>query len=364
MEHIFQGEIHLTRYLDSRGQPVQPLPERPDMRSWLTDCYRNMVLARAMDTKAIALQRTGQMGTYASLLGSEAIDVSIGLCMRADDVLVPYYRNHASQYLRGARMDELLLYWGGDERGNASAGMNQDFPNCVPIATQALHACGVASAMKIRGEKRATLTVCGDGGTSKGDFMEALNVAGAWQLPVVFVINNNQWAISVPRAIQCGAQTLAQKAFGAGIRGEQVDGNDAIAMREVLDRALERAREGKGPTLIEAISYRLSDHTTADDATRYRGNDELKDAWEREPIKRLQTWLHQQGWWDEAQEKAWQEEVASMVQAAVERYLATPIQPVESMFDHLYAQIPAHLQEQRDWAQVKAMQGGSHHDDA
>jgi len=319
-------------------------------------------LARALDTKAIALQRTGQLGTYASMLGAEAIDVSIGLCMRDTDVLVPYYRNHASQFLRGTAMEEVLLYWGGDERGNAAAGMNQDFPNCVPIATQALHACGVASAIKIRGEKRCALTVCGDGGTSKGDFMEALNVAGAWQLPVVFVVNNNQWAISVPRAIQCGAQTLAQKAFGAGIRGEQVDGNDAIAMHEVLNRALDRAREGKGPTLIEAMSYRLSDHTTADDATRYRDNDELKAAWEREPIKRLQTFLHTQGWWDEDQEKAWQEEVSQMIQQAVEGYLATPVQPVEAIFDHLYADMPQGLREQRDWAVVKAMQGGSHHE--
>ena len=362
MERTFHGEIYLTQYLDTQGTLVQPLPENPQLAERLRDCYRNMVLARALDTKAIALQRTGQMGTYASMLGAEAIDVTIGLCMQPSDVLVPYYRNHASQHIRGAAMEDLLLYWGGDERGNANPAMNQDFPNCVPIATQALHACGVASAMKIRGEKRCALTVCGDGGTSKGDFMEALNVAGAWQLPIVFVVNNNQWAISVPRAIQCGSPTLAQKAFSAGIRGEQVDGNDAIAMHEVLSRALERAREGKGPTLIEALSYRLSDHTTADDATRYRDNEELKAAWEREPIKRLQTFLHQQGWWDEAQEKAWQSEVALMVQGAVERYLSTDPQPVESMFDHLYEEMPSSVQEQRDWAQVKAMKGGSHHE--
>lgn len=362
MEQVFKAEIQLTRYLAPDGQLLHPLPDDPALKPWLVECYRNMVLARAMDTKAIALQRTGQMGTYASLLGSEAIDVCIGLCLNSEDVLIPYYRNHASQMLRGTPMEELMLYWGGSELGNAHPTMKQDFPNCVPIATQALHACGVATAIKMRDENRCALTVCGDGATSKGDFMEALNVAGAWQLPVVFVINNNQWAISVPRAIQCGAPTLAQKAIAAGIRGEQVDGNDAIAMQEVLNRALERAREHKGPTVIEALSYRLSDHTTADDATRYRPGDEFKDAWEKEPVKRLRSFLHQQGLWDEVQEQAWQEEVALMVNKAVEAYLATPVQPVESIFDYLFAELPEAMQEQREWATVKSMMGGSHHE--
>lgn len=362
METVFKGEIHLTRYLDPQGKLLAPLPDIPELPDRLISCYRNMVLARALDSKAIALQRTGQLGTFASMLGAEAVDVCIGQCMKPDDVLIPYYRNHACQLMRGLPMDQLLLYWGGDERGSAHPALGQDFPNCVPIATQALHACGVATAIKIRGEKRCALTVIGDGGTSKGDFMEALNVAGAWQLPVVFVINNNQWAISVPRAIQCGAQTLAQKAFGAGIRGEQVDGNDAIALHQVLELALERAREGKGPSLIEAISYRLADHTTADDATRYRDNEELKAAWEREPVKRLRNYLHSEGLWDEEQEKCWQEEVNRMVQEAADAYLAIPPQPVESMFDHLYAELPERLREQREWAIVKAMPGGSHHE--
>ncbi|MGB0468608.1 MAG: pyruvate dehydrogenase (acetyl-transferring) E1 component subunit alpha [Pontibacterium sp.] len=362
MQTTYEGKINLRHYLNADGTVSTPLPEWAKEPDWLLACYRNMVLARTMDNKAIALQRTGQLGTYASLLGSEAIDVTLGMMMQPEDVLVPYYRNHASQLLRGMSIEESLLYWGGDERGNASAGQHQDFPNAVPIATQSMHACGVASAIKLRGEKRVAVTVCGDGGTSKGDFMEALNVAGAWQLPVVFVINNNQWAISVPRSLQCAAPTLAQKALGAGIRGEQVDGNDAIAMRESLQIALNRAREGKGPGLIEAISYRLSDHTTADDATRYRDNDELKAAWEQEPVKRLRLYLHQQGWWDQTQETDWQDNVSLQVQSAVETYLATPAQPVESLFDYLFAELPESLREQREWAMVKAMAGGSHHE--
>ncbi len=362
METVYQGEIRLSRYLDKEGTPLQPVPDWAQAPDWLTRCYRNMVLARALDNKAIALQRTGQLGTYASMLGAEAIDVCCGMLLRPEDVLVPYYRNHACQMLRGMAMEEVLLYWGGDERGNAAVGQGQDFPNCVPIATQVLHACGVATAIKMRGEKRVCLTMCGDGATSKGDFLEALNVAGAWQLPVVFVINNNQWAISVPRALQCGAPTLAQKAIGAGIRGEQVDGNDAIALREALELALERARDGKGPSLIEAISYRLSDHTTADDATRYRDNDELKAAWEAEPVKRLRNYLHRNGWWDETQEQSWNQEVNKMVQGAADAYLAIPAQPIESTFDHLYAELPEQLREQREWAMVRAMKGGTHHE--
>lgn len=362
MDTVFEGDIRYRQYLSPQGDPLGELPVWTQQPEWLINCYRNMVLARTMDNKAIALQRTGQLGTYASLLGTEGIDVPVGLLMHHEDVLVPYYRNHACQLLRGMPMEEIFLYWGGDERGNSATQQNEDFPNSVPIATQSMHACGVATAIKMRNEKRVAVTFCGDGATSKGDFLEGLNVAGAWQLPVVFIVNNNQWAISVPRALQSGAPTLAQKAIGAGIRGEQVDGNDAIAMRESFEIALERAREGKGPSLIEAISYRLSDHTTADDATRYRSNDELKKAWEHEPVKRLRTFLHKQGWWDETQETVWQAEVNGMIQSAVERYLAIPPQPVESLFDYLYAELPEPLREQREWAIVKAMKGGTHHE--
>ena len=362
MKTVFTTNISYSSYLSETGLPLQPLPEWAHTPDTLVRYYRNMVLARQLDNKIIALQRTGQIGTYASQLGAEAIDIVLGDLMESSDVLIPYYRNHALQMLRGLPMADMLSYWGGDERGNASAGMGEDFPNAVPIATQALHATGVATAFKIRGEKRAAVTVCGDGGTSKGDFMEALNVAGAWQLPVVFIINNNQWAISVPRSLQCGAPTLAQKAVAAGIRGEQVDGNDVIALHESVNEALQHAREGKGPTLIEAISYRLSDHTTADDATRYRSNEELKAAWEREPIKRLQTFLHAKGWWDEVRETAWQNEVGQIIQQGLTEYLQRPPQAASDLIDHLYAKLPDALKEQRERLLRNARPGGNHHE--
>lgn len=343
-------DLPYTRYLDPEGRPLGPLPDWVEEGARVVELYRAMQRTRLFDQKVIALQRTGRIGTYASSLGQEAIGTAIGTLLRADDVFLPYYRDSATQLLRGVSMTEMLFYWGGDERGSDYAGpvARGDFPLCVPIATQALHACGVATAFKIRGESRVALATCGDGATSKGDFLEALNVAGTWQLPVVFVVNNNQWAISVPRRIQCGAPTLAQKALGAGFAGEQVDGNDAIAMVERLRLAIDRARHGKGPTLLECISYRLSDHTTADDATRYRSAEEVNQAWHEEPIKRLRSFLAERGWWDEKREQALVAECQAELQQAIDAYEATPAQDPQSVFDHLYARWPAPLAEQRE----------------
>ncbi|MNF29709.1 Pyruvate dehydrogenase E1 component subunit alpha [compost metagenome] len=357
-------ELPYTRYLGPDGRLSGAMPACADDLNLLTRLYRQMVLTRLFDQKAVALQRTGRIGTYAPTLGQEAIGVAIGSLMQAEDVLVPYYRDTAVQLMRGVRMEEILLYWGGDERGSdyAEPAVAQDFPICVPIATQALHACGVASAFKIRGEHRVAVTTCGDGATSKGDFLEALNVAGAWQLPVVFVVNNNQWAISVPRRIQCGAPTLAQKAIGAGFHGEQVDGNDMLAVYERMHVALERARHGKGPVLLECLSYRLGDHTTADDATRYRPAEEVKQAWQEEPIKRLQAFLASQGVWDEGREQALIGECQAKVQQAVDNFESAGLQRPESILEHVYARWPQALADQREEVLERAARqaGGQH----
>ncbi len=343
-------ELRYTRYLDPSGQPIAALPGWAADTQLLIKLYRQMQLTRLFDLKVVALQRTGRIGTYAPNLGQEAIGVAIGSLMRPTDVLVPYYRDTAVQLMRGVRMEEILLYWGGDERGSAysNPAVAEDFPICVPIATQALHACGVASAFKIRGQQRVVVTTCGDGATSKGDFLEALNLAGTWQLPMVFVVNNNQWAISVPRRLQCGAPTLAQKAIGAGFPGEQVDGNDVLAVYERLQVALERVRHGKGPVLLECLSYRLGDHTTADDATRYRPAEEVKQAWQEEPIKRLQAYLAAQGQWDEHREQALIADSQAQVQQAVAAYEALEAQPALAALEYVYAQWPAALSDQRE----------------
>jgi pyruvate dehydrogenase E1 component alpha subunit len=220
----------------------------------------------------------------------------------------------------------------------------------VPIASQVCHAAGAAYAFKLRREPRVAVCILGDGGTSKGDFYEGMNMAGVWQAPLVIVINNNQWAISVPRSIQTAAQTLAQKAIAAGIEGLQVDGNDIIAMRQVAQRAIEKARDGGGPTVIEAISYRLGDHTTADDATRYRDAESVQQQWAFEPIARLRNYLLRMDAWSKEREEQLIRECSESVNHAVETYLATPLPQTSAMFDHLYATLPAALQEQRAMA--------------
>jgi pyruvate dehydrogenase E1 component alpha subunit len=244
-------------------------------------------------------------------------------------------------------MTEILRYWGGTERGSDYANCLDDFPLCVPIASQTLHAAGIAYAFKYRKEDRVAVTVVGDGGTSRGDFYEAMNWAGVQKLPIVFFINNNQWAISVPRSKQSNAETLAQKAIAAGIHGEQVDGNDIIAVYARMHEAVERARKGQGPSLIEALSYRVCDHTTADDARRYRSIEELTKYQLEDPILRLNKYLSRIEAWDDKMEEAFKTQAQQSIQQSVDDYLKTPIEKPESMFDYLYETLPEALFEQR-----------------
>jgi pyruvate dehydrogenase E1 component alpha subunit len=268
LETIADFEVQYSQFLDPQGKPSSDIPELAKDKDALIDLYRAMTETRVFDTKAVNLQRTGKLGTYASSLGHEAAHVGIAAAMHEDDVLAPSYRETGTLLYRGVRMEELLLYWGGDERGSDYADAKNDFPYCVPIATQCLHAAGAAMAFQLRGESRCAVSMNGDGGTSEGAFYEAMNVAGARNLPVVFMVINNKWAISVPIEQQTATETLAQKAVAAGIPGIQVDGNDIIAVHHWVERALTRARKGEGACLIETVTYRLSDHTTADERRR------------------------------------------------------------------------------------------------
>jgi pyruvate dehydrogenase E1 component alpha subunit len=339
------------------GEP--PAYTRTELRAM----YRLMVLTRAFDKKAVALQRTGQLGTYAACLGQEAIGTAAGHAMKPEDVFIPAYREYAAQFARGVPMADILRYWGGDERGlrypeNTPAW--HDFPLSVPIGTQVPHSIGVAYAFKLRKERRVVLVSCGDGATSKGDFYEAVSSAKVWDLPIVFLINNNQWAISLPRAKQTGAQTLAQKGLAGGILGVQVDGNDVLATRQVLEQAIERAREGSGPGLVEAITYRLHDHTTADDARRYRSEEEVREAWERCPVKRYKAWLESAGHWSAADEEQLQSEAAQTAEAAAKTFLETPADAPEAIFDSLYATLPKTLEWQREEVRARGAVSGGH----
>jgi len=354
---VARFEIPYIQLLNIQGELCGPLPSFAEDKSILLDLYRIMVRTRLFDKKAIALQRTGKMGTYAPINGQEAISTAIGHAMRKDDVFIPYYRDYAAQFQRGVKMSEILAYWGGDERGSQFACGSEDLPISVPIASQCLHAAGVAFAFKYRKQNRVAVVCLGDGGTSEGDFYEAMNVSGVWNLPIVFVVNNNQWAISVNLDQQTATKTIAQKAIAAGFKGVQVDGNDIMATRQVIGEAIEKARRGEGPTLIEALTYRLCDHTTADDATRYQPPKEVETATKAEPIKRLKHYLEQKQLWDEAQEQELLNDSAKKIQEAVDEYINKPAQPITSIFDYHFATLPDYLIEQRAIAMEEFARG-------
>ncbi len=347
MKTILEFKVDYLQYLDKDSKPTQDFPDFID-NPLLIQLYKQMTLTRTLDNKAVNLQRTGKMGTYPASTGHEATTIGVGYTMNREDVLCPYYRDQGISIQRGVKMSDILSYWGGDERGSDYANNRQDFPACVPIATQCLHAAGVAFAINYRDERRAVVTTIGEGGTSKGDFYEAINVAGAWNLPLVFVCVNNQYAISVPREKQTAAKMISQKAIGAGFEGLQIDANDIIAVIVAMKHALNKAYNGEGPTLIEAITYRLCDHTTADDATRYRSKEELQNAWKEEPIRRLGNYLEACGAWSKEKEAELHEECTRVVDQSVNVFLnRSPQQPTD-MIDYLFETVPAPLLEQRD----------------
>lgn len=348
MTRIAEFSVDYTGYLDEDGSPLRLLPETLSHRDVLEKLYRSMQLTRVFDSKALELQRTGRLGTYASSLGQEGVAVGVAYAMRQDDVLVPSFREHGAQLLRGVTPLELFLYWGGDERGSDFRGPREDFPVSVTVGGHAPHAAGVAMAFQLRAEDRVAVCVFGDGASSKGDVYEAMNVAGVRQLPLVFVVTNNQWAISTPRSRQSGAETLAQKAIAAGFQGRQVDGNDVIAVAQVMGEALATARTGGGPTLIECITYRLADHTTSDDARRYREESEVARWRVRDPLLRLRTYLADSHAWSEQDEEALAAELQESIETAAEQYLNTPPQDAAAMFDYMFETLPAELSRQRN----------------
>lgn len=359
MKIVEQFEIPYYQYLNEESQLVDEKPPLAEDDAALLQLYRLMVLVRTIDNKAIALQRTGKLGTYPSTRGQEAVFVGVGHAMEKKDIYVPYYRDMGTLIQRGVKLSQILAYWGGDERGNYFGPENEDFPFSVPVGSQPLHAAGAAFATKYQKDNRVVVSMCGDGATSQGNFYEAMNVAGIWKLPVVFIICNNQWAISVPRQAQTAAHTLAQKAIAAGFRGEQVDGNDIIAVTERTLAAIKNARENNEPRLLEMICYRQHDHTTADDASRYEPKNLREAEWKKEPVTRLQRYLEKRGIWTDKQQETLQAECAAEVDAAVKEYLQLPPQPVESMIDYLYANLPDIYQEQRD--RLKKMRTDTHH---
>src|SRR5262245_7578446 len=333
---------HLS-ILDSDGNLDTALePELPPDE--LKRMYRAMLLARRLDERMVRLQRQGRVGTFAPGKGQEASQIGSVCTLRTTDWMVPSFRETAAMLWRGWPIETLLLFFSGCLEGGRPGPEQRDLPVTIPVATQLPHAVGLAYAAQYRGDDVAVMAYFGDGATSEGDFHEALNFAGVWHVPVVFVCQNNQWAISVPLKKQTHSRTIAQKALAYGIPGIQVDGNDVLAVYAASREAIDRARAGDGPTLIECVTYRLSMHTTADHPTKYRAEEEVREGERKDPLTRFAAYLGKKNLLEEGLEAAVDADIAE----AVRRFEAVgPPDPL-GMFDHVYAELPPHLQLQRD----------------
>jgi len=318
-------------------------PHLPDAD--LRRLYQTMLASRRLDERCLQLQRQGRLGTYGPTKGQEAASLGAAYVLRKEDWLVPSFRETAGLLWRGWPMENTMLFWGGHEAGNVLPEGLRDLPICVPVASQCQYGMGIAWGCQLRREGHICLTFCGDGGTSEGDFHEAMNFAGVFNLPLIMLIQNNQWAISIPRSCQTRSQTIAQKAFAYGIDGIQVDGNDLLAVIVAVREAAEKARTGGGPTLIEAVTYRLSMHTTADDPKKYRQDEEVKEWEPRDPLLRFRQYLTEKGWLDDKVQKVIDEEIERQLDEAVKKYLAATVDTYE-FFRHMYAGMTPELARQ------------------
>jgi pyruvate dehydrogenase E1 component alpha subunit len=323
--------------------------------------YRAMLLAREADQKALKMQRQGRIGTFAPATGQEAASTAPAFAMTERDWFVGAFRELGGWLQRGMPIENFLLFHNGWEEGSVFPTSGRTLPINIIVGSQTLHAVGLAYAMKLQGEKDAAVVAFfGDGATSQGDFHEALNFASVWQVPVVFICQNNQWAISVPLEKQTRARTIAQKAIAYDMPGVQVDGNDALAMLRATREALERARAGGGPTLIEAVTYRLMMHTTADDPTKYRTEEEVQAWWRRDPLKRFRRYLESQGLMDDARQAALDAEVKAEVEAAVARFESRKDFKPDAPFDFVFAEPHPELEAQRkEFLQALEAAGGA-----
>jgi pyruvate dehydrogenase E1 component alpha subunit len=343
---VVDAEGHLDRDLE----PDIP----PDSLRLL---YRTMVLARQLDLRMLALQRQGRIGTFAPLMGQEAAQVGSAFALEPSDWMVPGFREAAAYIVRGLPLKSILLYYMGREEGNHIPDGQRDLPVNIPVASQLPHAVGIALAARVRHDPCATLTYFGDGATSEGDFHEACNFAGVFQLPIVFVCENNQYAISHPRTRQTRARTLAQKAIAYGFDGLQVDGNDLLAVYVATRDALARAKAGKGPTLIECVTYRLGLHTTADDPGRYRSKAEEGEWQKKDPIPRFRDYLKRKELWDETWQADIDKEIEAELRRAVEEAEAERDFDPGDMFDYVFATTPPYLKAQQQELQAVLRRG-------
>ena len=343
-------EIEHISILDQEGNLDTGL--EPDISDeTLLQLYHYMLLGRRFDERLLSLQRQGRVGTFAPISGQEATQLGAVSVLRPTDWFVPAFRETAAELWRGRTMESVMMYFNGFSEGVEIQDSRNDFPISVPVGSQILHAVGIAWSIRYRGKDDVAMVFFGDGATSQGDFHEGLNFAGVYRIPAIFVCQNNQWAISVPRKQQTRSETLAQKAIAYGIKGVQVDGNDVLAVYAAAIEAAQRARSGAGATFIECVTYRMSVHTTADDPKRYRTDEEVQLWQRRDPLKRFQKYLVDKQLLSEEKIEAVENKVKEEIQTAVDRaekQMKDPGDPL-FMFEHAYAEMPPHLVEQKQF---------------
>ena len=342
-------KIEYLSILNEKGELDASLePHIPE--ELLLKLHRTLLLSRKFDERLLNLQRQGRIGTFPPINGQEAAQLGAVALLRPSDWMVPAFRETAAEIWRGRSLESVIIYNNGYSEGAEIPQDLNNLPISVPVGSQILHAVGLGWAAKYRQTDDVAMTFFGDGATSEGDFHEGLNFAGVFQAPVIFVCQNNHWAISLPVAKQTRSKTLAQKALAYGMPGIQVDGNDILAVYAAAKEAVDRARAGQGPTLVECVTYRMAVHTTADDPKRYRTEKEV-DKWrKRDPIVRFQKYLVDKGLLSEDKIAGIESEVLEVIQAAVdgaEEKMKAFGDPID-MFEHAYAEIPAYLKEQKE----------------
>lgn len=355
----------LPQSADDRRPVLHDIPENDLLR-----LHRTMTLTRALDQRGMLLQRQGRLGFYLPQMGEEGLGAGSAYPLSADDWLFPSYRIPAVALWRGASLDKLAANCYGNADDNAkgrqmpvhySLSEIHWLSISSPLGTQIIQAAGCARAFQIRGENKVAATWFGDGSTSTNDFHTGLNFAGVWKAPCIFFCQNNRWAISTPLSQQCAAPSLADKAIGYGMPGVRVDGNDVLAVAQVMREAVDRARGGGGPTFVEALTYRMGPHSSSDDPTRYRAGAETEEWARRDPIARFRDYLIRETVLREDEIPAIEEECAAEVAASFKRNETVGKPPLESLFEDVYGEMPEHLREQRDF--LVTLEGGKVRDD-
>ncbi|MBI2650768.1 pyruvate dehydrogenase (acetyl-transferring) E1 component subunit alpha [Candidatus Woesearchaeota archaeon] len=338
-------KVEYLQVLDENGNCDESLMPKLSNEE-IKKIYEMLVLVRVFDQKAFNMQRQGRLGTYIQFKGQEACQVGSAIALEDKDFVFPMYRNSGLLIARKHPIVQVLQYWGGDERGLRSPENVNNFPIAIPVGTQVPHAVGAGWATKLKGIKQVSAVYFGDGATSKGDFHEAMNFAGVFNVPVVFICENNQFAISVPRKKQTHSETIAQKAIAYGFEGIQVDGMDVFAVCKAMKDAVEKARNGKGPTLIECFTYRMCDHSTSDDASKYRTKEELEEWAKKDPIERLEKYMRKKNLLDDAYKENILSKSKDIVEKAVTEFEKMPAPDPKDIFRYVFAEMTQQQKEE------------------